>query len=347
MLNDINLTRLDLNLLVLFEAVLAEQHVGRAAQKLNLTPSAVSHGLTRLRRVVNDPLFLKTPRGVAPTDRANELAGPIGDVLARVRRVFALSQPFAPRTSRRRFAIGAPDGVAAILVLPLLTTLGDLAPGLDLSVRQLLPLPEETVLQRAWHNAFAELESRELDIAVVPLDEVPPRFERRCILQEDFVIAASANHPFARNPTLERFCTMRHCVVSQAGDPHGFIDQHLAKQGRVRRVAVTVPNFMLALDVVAQTNAICALPRRLVALHGARFGVVGREPPLSLPLFRLNAVTPKVAMMDAGLAWVFEQLCDAGKGKQPSNAKRCIAAGASNSAVLTPVRAKPTRCRSR
>ena len=87
MLNEIDLSRTDLNLLVLFEAVLAERNVGRAADRVDLTPSAVSHGLGRLRRLLNDPLFLKTPKGVVPTARATELAAPIADVLTRVRSV--------------------------------------------------------------------------------------------------------------------------------------------------------------------------------------------------------------------------------------------------------------------
>src|SRR5919108_2458436 len=102
MLNEIDLSRTDLNLLVLFEVVLKEQHVGRAARKLNLSPSAVSHGLGRLRRLLNDPLFLRTPKGVVPTARATELAAPIADVLARIRGVMATAAPFDPSTSTRR-----------------------------------------------------------------------------------------------------------------------------------------------------------------------------------------------------------------------------------------------------
>ena len=96
MLNKIDLSRADLNLLALFEVVLEERHVGRAADRLRLTPSAVSHGLGRLRRMLNDPLFLRTPKGVVPTARAAELAGPIAEVLARVRSVIATAAPFDP-----------------------------------------------------------------------------------------------------------------------------------------------------------------------------------------------------------------------------------------------------------
>src|ERR687897_1064804 len=99
MLNDIDLSRTDLNLLVVFEVVLEERHVGRAADRLNLTPSAVSHGLRRLRKLLNDPLFLRTPKGVVPTARATELADPIAEILARIRNVVGTAEPFDPANS--------------------------------------------------------------------------------------------------------------------------------------------------------------------------------------------------------------------------------------------------------
>ena len=147
-----------------------------------------------------------------------------------------------------------------------------------------------------------------MDIAIVPTDDIPPRFEKRLIYEENFVIAMRAGHPFADDPTIERYCEMRHLVVSESGDPHGFVDEHLAAQGRARRVALTVPNFMFALAVVAETDLVSALPRQFVAMHAARFGVRALDAPLPLPDFRLNAVAPKVAMMDSGLAWLFEVL---------------------------------------
>src|SRR5688572_25178488 len=123
MLNEIDLSRADLNLLVVFEAVLAEGHVGRAAARLSLSPSAISHGLGRLRRLLHDPLFLRTPKGVVPTARATELAQPIADILARVRNVVASSEPFDPARSARRFTLGAADGISAVVLPPLLAAL--------------------------------------------------------------------------------------------------------------------------------------------------------------------------------------------------------------------------------
>ena len=139
MLNEIDLSRADLNLLVLFETVLAERHVGHAADKLNLTASAVSHGLGRLRKLLNDPLFLRTPKGVVPTARAIELAEPVADILARIRNVVATAEPFDPATSTRRFLLGAPDGASAVFLMQLLNALNRSAPRVDIGLQQLMP----------------------------------------------------------------------------------------------------------------------------------------------------------------------------------------------------------------
>ena len=313
MLNDIDLSRADLNLLVLFEAVIAERHVGRTAERLHLTPSAVSHGLGRLRRLFNDPLFLRTPKGVVPTARAEELLTPIEEILARVRHVVSTAQPFDPATSTRRFTIGAPDGVFAVLLPPLLDGLRKAAPGIDISLRQLLPIPEEMATDRAWRLGFAELESRKLDIAIIPTNHIPARFHSVTLYTEDFVIAVRRGHRFAASPSLEQYCGMEHVVVSLAGDPHGFIDLRLAAEGRTKRVALTVPNFMSALGIVAETDLVTALPRRFASKYAHALGVVSVEPPLELESFKLNAIASRAAMMDQGLAWLFKLLTACGE----------------------------------
>jgi DNA-binding transcriptional LysR family regulator len=310
MLNQIDLSRTDLNLLALFEVVLDERHVGRAAERLNLSPSAVSHGLGRLRRLLNDPLFLRTPKGVVPTARATELAEPIADILARVRTVVSTAKPFDPATSTRRFTIGAPDGVSAVVAPPLLAALRERAPHIDISVRQLLPPHAGAAFERAWQPALADLDARAIDIAIVPLHDIPARFVERTLYEEEFVIAARAGHPYARQPTLDRFCRTRHLLVSLTGNAHGFVDEALAERGRARRIALTVPNFMMALAIVAETDLIAALPKQLVALHAARFGVAIAKAPLPLRRDRIRAIASKAAMMDAGVAWLFGVLQD-------------------------------------
>jgi DNA-binding transcriptional LysR family regulator len=294
-MNGNNLSRADLNLLLLFEVVLRERHVGRAAKHLNVTSSAISHGLNRLRQLLNDPLFLKTPKGVVPSERALTLAEPIADVLARARRVLATAQPFDPRKSTRRFTIGMPDSMAAIFLSPLLSEIRRAGPNIDVNVRQLL-----------HEQAVAELDARGVDIAIVLSREIPKRFADHVLLEGEFLIATRAKHPFVRDPSLDRFCEMPHVVISPTGDAHTFIDDTLAAMGRSRRVAATVPNFMLACALVAETDLITTLSKAFLARHGKRFGVVGTASPVPMRQFQARAVMPKAALMDAGLEWLFE-----------------------------------------
>jgi DNA-binding transcriptional LysR family regulator len=308
MLNEIDLSRIDLNLLVLFEIVFQERHVGRSAERLRLSASAVSHGLGRLRTLLGDPLFLKTPKGVVPTERALQLAPSVAEILARIRGVVSTAAPFDPRHSTRRFIIGAPDGISSVVLPPLLETLREVAPGVDVGVRQLLPVQGFTVPHLAWRDALTELEDRTMDIAIIPFDDIPVRFHKLKLYEEEFVIAVRKGHSFQLNATLKRYCDMEHLVVSHTGDISGFVDVELAKKGLTRRVTLTVPNFIFALSVLADTEMVSAVPGRFIEIHGGRFDVVAIKAPLPLPRFSINVVLPKVAMMDDGLAWLVRLL---------------------------------------
>ena len=322
MLKQIDLSRIDLNLLVLFEIVFQERHVGRSAERLHLSSSAVSHGLGRLRALLGDPLFLKTPKGVVPTERALQLSTSVAEILARVRGVVSTATPFDPRQSTRRFVIGAPDGISSVILPPLLETLRGAAPGIDVGIRQLLPAQGFSVPHLAWKDALKELEDRAMDVAIIPFDDIPVRFHKAKLYEEEFVIAFRKGHSFQRNPTLKHFRELDHLVVSHTGDVSGFVDVELAKNGFSRRVALTVPNFMFALSVLAETGLVSALPKRFVEIHGARFGVVMATPPLPLPRFSINIIVPKVAMMDAGLAWLVQSLAQARTGDRLGNRAR-------------------------
>lgn len=311
MLNQIDLSRTDLNLLVLFETVMREGHVGRAAERLNLTASAVSHGLKRLRALLNDPLFLKTPRGVVPTDRAIAIAPLVTEVLAQVRAIVGTAEPFDPARTHRRFAIAAPDGVSSVFLPALISRLATEAPGASISLRQLLPHPDEPRPEIAWRDVFAALDAREMDLAVVPIDAIPARFSARMLFKEQFVIAMRRGHPLEGRLDLAAYCSAAHLVVSASGDPYGFVDTALAERGLSRRVALTVPNFAFALSVVAGSDLIAALPAGHVAMHAERYGLITAPSPITLPSYNLNLVASRAALMDEGLAWMAAQLAEA------------------------------------
>jgi DNA-binding transcriptional LysR family regulator len=317
MLNRTNLARIDLNLLVLFEAVLEELHVARAAARLHVSPSAVSHGLGRLRRLMNDPLFLKQPKGVVPTERARLLATPVADILARAREVLDNTEAFDARRSRRRFMIGAPDGVSAVLLPPLLADVRVSAPGIDLGVRNLVG---------NFEAALVALDHRELDVALLPLPEVPARFESRKLYDEDFVIVRRAGHPLGRRLTLASYCAAAHLVVSVSGDPQGPVDRELAKLGKSRRVALTVSNFMQALAIVAESDLIGAMPANFVGKHAGRYKVVTSEMPFPALSSSIRAVATRAAMGDAGIVWLMQSLeRAAGRATRPATRHATIA----------------------
>lgn len=317
MLNQIDLSRVDLNLLVLFDAVYRERHVTRAADRLSLSPSAVSHGLGRLRKLLNDPLFIRTPKGVVPNERADMLAPAVAEVLHKVRAMVATSDRFDPASSARRFVIGAPDGVSAVFLQPLLAALRAAAPGINIGIRHLLPSPGEPDPERAWREVFASLEAGLLAIAVIPLAAAPARFTRRPLYDEDFVLVMRPDHPFVAQPSLDAYCASRHLVVSESGDPAGFIDQVLARQGRSRRVALTAPNFMFACAIVAGTELLCAVPRRFASLYASRFGIAVVEPPIVFGRFQLTAFLPTASLADEGIGWLLERLAEAAR-QQPA-----------------------------
>ncbi len=311
MLHQTDLSRVDLNLLVLFEAVLAEQHVARAAGRLNLSPSAVSHGLSRLRRLFNDPLFLRVPKGVVPTERGLALAQPIADILQNARKLVASADPFDPATSERRFVIGAPDGGSAEIVLAVLGEMARSAPQIDLAFVSIFPT------NTGWSNAFASLDARETDVVILPIEatgdftDAPARFASRPLYQEGFVVAMRQGHPLTCGMTLAQYCAAQHLLVSASGNREGYIDVLLAKQNLSRRITVTVPNFLMALDVVAHSDLISAVPRVFTAPHVARFGLVTVPFPFPLPQAEIHAVVPKAGLADAGLVWLLDVIARA------------------------------------
>jgi DNA-binding transcriptional LysR family regulator len=315
MMHETDLSRLDLNLLTLFDTIRRERHVGRAADRLNLSPSAVSHGLARLRRMFDDPLFLKTPKGVVPTARAEEMAPAVAEILTQIRAVMAGSAPFDPATSTRRFVLGAPDAVTSVILPTLIAALQRAAPGIDLGLLQLLPDAGEPRPERAWRGAFAALDARSLDLAILPVAPTGARFATRVLYTEDFVIVVRADHPFRRLPTLDHYIKLGHVVVSASSDPQGFVDLAASGEQRQRRIALTVPNFLMALAAVSGTDLAAAVPRRFAALHAERFGLAAVMPPLPLPSFALHATLPELALADRGTAWLFETLVAAGSGR--------------------------------
>lgn len=285
-----NFRTLDLNLLRVFDAVMAERNLTRAAANLAMTQPAVSNALRRLRDALHDELVVRAGYGVQPTPRALELWPTVRAALEGLR---AAIQPgdFDAAASRDSFVLAMADATAALVMPPLVRRLEASAPGLSLRVRPLLT-----------RDPRALLSSGELDLAIgyfpaavtsielaAMQDGGPAPIEHQRLYDSEYVCVMRAGHPLASGPLdLDRYCAARHLLVSFSGRPFGFVDEALAALGRRRRVVLTVNQFFTAGQVVAQTDLLTVLPRRFVPTTGIAPGLVTRTLPMDLPIVHVD-----------------------------------------------------------
>ena len=294
-----DLAAVDLNLLRALDALLAEQHVTRAAARLGVTQSAASHALGRLRELLGDPLLVRGPRGtLLPTARAEELAPVVERALAELAAAWR-GAAFAPATAQRRFTIGASD-YAELVVLPALAArIAAAAPRIDLQVR---PVPDDTA---------GALARGELDAVLTPArprDLTGGCFQRH-LFEEDFTVAMRGGHPAATaRLTLERFCALDHLLVAPRGTPGSFVDDALAAMGRRRRVAVAVPHFLIVPHVLAATDLIVTIASRVAAAFVPSHALATRPLPLAIAPFAVHLLWHERTTADAGQRWLRDQI---------------------------------------
>lgn len=287
---------LDLNLLKTLDALLDERNVTRAAARLSLTQPAVSGMLTRLRENFDDPLFVRTQRGIVPTMRALELAVPVKRVLAEIG---ALLQPheFEPSSANFTLSIAATDYALRSIIVPFLTILRLRAPGVRLAVRPI----EDAAVQ-------TQLERGELDLALMTPESTPQQLHTRQLFDEHYVCALRDDHPDAARGrmTLDRFCSLDHALVSWSGGLFtGVTDAALARLGRQRRVALSVASFLVLPEILRASDLLAVVPRRLIR-DGE--GLTLLAPPLEIPGFTKVAAWHERTDRDPAHRWVRELL---------------------------------------
>src|SRR5262245_12918032 len=250
----IDLRTVDLNLLVVFDTVMAERSVTNAAERLRLTQPAVSHALSRLRALFKDPLFVRTPSGLEPTPAAAWLGGRIGAVLNDIDVILTGNEEFQPAQSTRQFTIGMSD-YAAFVHLPELTRrLQAGAPTVHLVVRN---------TSRA--QGIGMLDEGEVELIVGNFPKPPNRIERELLFKEGFVCACRNGHPaLGRRLDFSAYLAQSHLNVSLRGDQTGYVDEVLARKGQRRRVVLTAGHFLTAPWIVASTDLVAPEPARLL-----------------------------------------------------------------------------------
>jgi DNA-binding transcriptional LysR family regulator len=293
-----DIRHLDLNLLKALDALLDERSVTRAAERLSLTQPAVSGMLTRLRESFADPLFVRAQRGIVPTLRAEELAGPVKRLLADIE---AMLQPlaFEPASANMTVNLAATDYALRAVVVPFLGALRQRAPNIRVAVQ-----PVDTLLLPA------QLDRGDIDLALVTPESTPAGLHAAHLFDERYVCVMRADHPVAvaNDLSLERFCNLVHALVSSSGGAfRGVTDDALASAGRSRRVTVSVTSFLVLPDILRVSDLIAVVPRRL-GLHCQ--GLAMLEPPLPIQGFSKTLAWHARTHSDPGQRWVRELLVE-------------------------------------
>lgn len=289
----------DLNLLSVLDVVLEERNVRRAAARLGLTPSAVSHALRRLRELLGDPLVVRTAQGVVPTARAERIAAPLGRALGELRSVLSDETGFDAATLRRTFTLSSAD-LAQFVLLPMLTKcLARTAPGVRLVVRP------------PRGDLFDSLARGTLDLAFGIFEDAPEGFRYQALFHEDFLCIVRRDHPAARGAlSLERYLSLAHISVAPRGSAGSIVDSALLKLGHRRNVELVVPHFLVAPHVVAETDLALMLPARVATHFAQHLPLRLLPPPLPLSGFTIGQLWHDRMHRDPAHRWLRKLIAD-------------------------------------
>lgn len=293
-----NLRSLDLNLLLVFDAVYAERSISRAAEKLHLSQPTVSNALTRLRNRLNDPLFERSAQGMVPTTRAKSLAEPIRQALDLLEGGLRGGDEFEFRRSEREFVVAVEDYGEAVVFPRFCDWLSEMAPSIRLTIR-----PEPGTLLKT------ELRDGRVDLAFDYFALQEPAYENRSVLTEDLLCLARRGHPgLSGELTLETYLTLRHVVLAPRASSRPMIDLALAKRGLQRKIAVTVPHFLSMPLLVQMSDMVCTLPRRMANLYADHFQLTAHEVPVRTPRFPVFLFWHESMNRDPGHEWLRNHL---------------------------------------
>ncbi|WLQ13150.1 LysR family transcriptional regulator [Hahella aquimaris] len=288
---------IDLNLLVIFDAIMTENSISGAAERLSMTQPAVSNAVARMRQVWNDPLFVKNGRGIQPTTHAlslwHQVSGPLIQLKDAVN-----PQDFDPSSTRRRFRVGMSDITTDLIWLPMRRMVETEAPNIDLHA-----------VPANGNNSESILTNGEVDIIVGVMQEFRTSFRNDFLFESDYVCAMRKDHPLAAEPlTLEKYLKADHLLVSLTGEATGFVDITLSQQGLSRRVAMTVNHFASVPALLEGSDLISIVPNMVIA-KGAKCGSLHvTKPPLEIRPTPVSMIWHARHDRDPGVLWLREKI---------------------------------------
>jgi DNA-binding transcriptional LysR family regulator len=305
-------TRIDLNLLVTLEALLAERNVTKAAARLHLSQPAVSAQLSRLRDVFGDPLLVPAHRGMTPTAKALELLGPLRQALDQLHATLQTHRDFSPARAELTITIACTDYVQGAVVMPLVLALRQKAPGVRVAVRH-------------WNPAQMEqqLASGEVDLAITTPEPAQSNLRSCHLFDETYLLIGRQDHPLLRTGlTLEEFVQLDYVIVSPSG--RGFttpIDDALAALGHRRKVAMSAASFLFLPEIVSMSDLVALIPRRLMR------GRLDRLTSINLPWlaeqFNVSLIWHERTHSHAGHQWLRELIVELVATETRGHAPNC------------------------
>jgi DNA-binding transcriptional LysR family regulator len=297
-----NLATLDLNLLVALDALLLEASVSRAAMRIGLSQPAASHALQRLRDVLGDPLLVRVGARMELTPRAQALRGPLAQTLDQVRGLF-IPDDFDAASSERRFRLMMPDLAVELLAPPLMERVGELAPNVRLDI---VPWRGSAIMTAEF--------ARTIDL-VISIGDAFRGFHRQLLYTDRDALAVRRGHPIgARLKNRETFLKARHVAVIIRGQNIDLIDSWLQGKGIERPIALAVPGYLEALHVVARTDLVAFVPRRLIAALAKPLSLIAVTPPLDPGIDEQFMFYPTRAQFDPGSIWLRRLMLETGRG---------------------------------
>lgn len=287
----------ELQLIYIFDAIMTERSVTRAAERLSMTQPAVSNAVSRMRDIWKDPLFVRNGRNIEPTSYALSLWDQVTDPISTLSSAVSATK-FDPNTSRRRFRVAVTDVIVEMLWSPLIELLEREAPGVDLHA---VPYSRD--------RTHDDLREAHIDLAVGGLIQHDHSVRSSWLLETGYVLAMRSEHPLAGRPiTMEEYLNARHLLVTLSGDAHGSIDRYLDQKAQSRRIVATVNHFSMVGQMLRETNLIAAVPE--LAIQNGDFGTglwLGNLP-LKVDQTSLYLVWHGRHDRDPGVIWIRDHI---------------------------------------